>query len=90
MVDFRNNMRGALFANRDKQNSNSPDYRGECEIEQVQYWISGWMNTSKGGNKFMSLSFKRKDGSHVNQQKPAPRPAPAVTEAEPFNDEIPF
>jgi len=56
----RNNS-GALFDNRRKEKDTHPDKQGQATINGVDYWISGWMKTSKGGDKYMSLSFKPKD-----------------------------
>ena len=56
-MNYDNNMRGALFRNRDKKSDNSPDYTGKCEIEGSNYRIAAWIKTSNGGDKYMSLSF---------------------------------
>jgi uncharacterized protein (DUF736 family) len=80
--DFDNNLRGALFRNDKNGNEKAPDYRGSCEIDHVQYWVSSWIRTSKAGQKFMSLSFERK--------KPAQQRAASPRQAEEFSDDIPF
>ena|SRR3990167_3503903 len=70
MTEYDNNLRGALFKN-DKEGGNEkwPDYKGACEIAGVEYWIAGWIKTSKKGSKFMSLTFKPKD----DERKPEPK-----------------
>jgi hypothetical protein len=65
---YDNELRGVLFKNKEKdpQNPNWPDYKGNAEIAGVQYWVSAWIKTPKaGGDKFMSLSFKAKLASEV-------------------------
>lgn len=70
MPEYDNNMRGVLFKNDRKETDNHPDYKGNAEINGVQYWVSGWIKTpNAGGQKFMSLSFKAKD-----EQPPAQPP----------------
>jgi hypothetical protein len=99
--DFDNNMRGALFKNEDKQGDSQPDYKGQCEVDRVEYWVSAWINTSKSGQKYMSLSFQPKQ---AQQRRGAPANPPARYEQRPgttpqsgsgrapddFDDDIPF
>ena len=51
---------GALFKNDRKEKPNHPDYRGDAEVDNVQYWLSAWVKEGKKG-KFFSLSFQPKD-----------------------------
>jgi len=84
MTDFDNNLRGALFRNDKKESDDHPDYRGSCEINGTEYWISAWLKVSKAGAKFMSLSFKDKAEP---QAKTKPKASPKQAE---FEDSIPF
>jgi hypothetical protein len=52
---------GAVFVNDDKKAENHADRKGDCNIDGVEYWISGWIKKDKNGKPFMSLAFKRKD-----------------------------
>jgi hypothetical protein len=61
MMDYDNNMSGALFKNKEVKSERSPLYSGSCEIEGVEYWISSWIKTSKKGTRFMSLAFTAKE-----------------------------
>lgn len=54
-------LQGALFVNNDKQNEKHPDYRGQCKIDGVEYWVSGWKKKSQSGASYMSLAFQPKD-----------------------------
>ena len=83
---YDNNMTGAVYKNdRQREGTKDPDRTGSCEIDGIQYWISGWLKTSKSGDKFLSLSFKRKDKQPAQQPQqktpptqPARKPAPPV------------
>lgn len=49
---------GALFKNNRKETDNHPDYNGKCQIDGVEYYINAWLNTSKQGMQYLSLSLK--------------------------------
>lgn len=51
---------GALFKNDRKESDNHPDYKGDCKVGGVDYWISAWIKEGKKG-KFMSLALKPKE-----------------------------
>jgi hypothetical protein len=82
-MDYDNTNKGALFRNDDKDPSNDKDrdYSGSLNVEGTEYWISGYVRTSKSGRKFLSLSVKPK------QDKPAATNKPR---ADDLNDSIPF
>jgi hypothetical protein len=59
--EFDNRNRGVLFNDRaNKETDKDRDYSGNINIEGVEYWLSGWIKTSKKGLKFLSLSAKAK------------------------------
>ena len=61
-MEYSNEKRGVLFRNDKKDNKNAPDYKGQAEVEGVEYWLSAWIKTPKsGGDKFMSISFQPKE-----------------------------
>jgi hypothetical protein len=73
---FDNTNRGVLFNERDKKETDKDrDYGGKINIEGREFWLSGWINTSKKGLKFLSLAAKAVDAQ------------PAKAE---LDDEIPF
>jgi hypothetical protein len=52
-------MRGALFANKHKQEGdNRPNFVGPGKVFGRDVQISGWSKVSKNGTKFMSIAFK--------------------------------
>ena len=95
MADRKNDT-GALFRNDAKRDAKDRDYSGQAMVGGVEYWVSGYVNTSqKSGTKYLGLTFKPKEA------KPAPKPEPGsdwLDEAPPpsgpsggdLNDRIPF
>ena len=71
MAEYDNTNTGAIFRNKRKDTDKHPDGTGTANIEGVEYWVSSWNKTSKSGEQFRSLSFKRKDGSESKQAKAA-------------------
>ena len=106
MTEYDNTNSGALFENQKREKPSHPHLRGSCTIktpdgELVEYWVSAWQKTSKGGDDFFSLSFQMKDGAEKNAEKPKAqsslfkkRDEPAKTAskiADPdLDDSIPF
>lgn len=90
---YDNNMRGVLFTNDRKTADAQPDKKGQCEIDGVEYWVSGWFKESDKGT-FMSLAFAKKDEAKPRTQPtPPPRaapPPPRPPATEPPPDDIPF
>jgi hypothetical protein len=66
-MDYDNTNKGALFRNDDKDpnDDRDRDYSGSINVEGTEYWLSGYVRTSKNGKKYLSLSVKPK------QDKPA-------------------
>lgn len=73
--------RGAIFRNEQKDRDTDRDYAGELDVGGTEYWVSGWVKTSKKGTKFLSLSIKPKDAPPAGASKPRDVP---------FDDKIPF
>lgn len=36
------------------------DYKGDCEIEGIHYWMSAWVNVSTRGTKYLGIRFTKK------------------------------
>lgn len=87
MTEYNNNMRGVLFRNNRKEKDSQPDHTGSCEIDGIQYWVSAWIDVSKKGNKFFSMSYKRKDAP--SQRDPDQRDG-VNEENNNGGDDIPF
>ena len=82
-MDYDNTNTGALFRNdaKDPNDDRDRDYNGTLDVEGTEYWLSGWVRTSKNGKKYLSLSVKPK------QEKPA---ASKASRADEFDDSVPF
>jgi uncharacterized protein (DUF736 family) len=84
---------GSLFKNERKEAETHADYRGSGLIDGVEYWFDAWINTSKDGQKYMSLKFKPKNadqsGSYARQE-PARSPRPASAFDDDTDTGIPF
>jgi len=79
-MSYDNNLTGIISRNDKRETDQHPDIRGNCEIDGVQYWISGWRRERKdGGGSFYSLKFKPKDA-----------PAKPAREPGSDDDDIPF
>jgi hypothetical protein len=83
-MEYDNRNRGALFRNDDKDPNNDKerDYSGTLDVGGEEFWVSGWVKTSKAGKKYLSLSVKPK------VEKPAA--GERKLRADDFADEIPF
>lgn len=79
---------GAMFVNDKKESEKHPDRKGSAMIDGKAYWVSGWINESAGGQKYMSIKFSAKEGvQNVEPMKPAGTVAQKPTE---FDEDIPF
>lgn len=75
---------GTLFVNDKGDNDKRPDRTGDAMIDGVVYKMSGWVNTSKNGNPYLSVKFSRKD-----DVVSAPK-APEDMSLNELEDDIPF
>lgn len=83
---------GSLFANKDKETPNQPDYRGDilvnvADLEVVngvaKVKLSGWKKTAASGLVYLSLA--------VDTFKPQPQGAkPKAASVDKMDDDIPF
>jgi hypothetical protein len=59
---YDNTNKGTLFKNDNARKETDPGYKGQINIEGVEYWVSAWIKTAKKDNsKFFSLSFTPKN-----------------------------
>lgn len=86
---YDNNNKATLWKNLKKTEEKQPDYKGSVNVEGVEYWISGWINTAgpqttRPGEKYIAMRLELKEGQ---QAKPAP---PSQQAAQDPLDDIPF
>lgn len=77
---YDNTNRGALFVNDRRQSERHPDWRGQINVDGVDYWIDGWIKESRNG-ELISLSVRRKEeqprsGPPARERGPAGRQYP--------------
>jgi uncharacterized protein (DUF736 family) len=84
MAEYNNENKGVLFKNKDKKSDNHPDYNGSINIEGIDYWLSSWINESKAGDKYMSLSI-----GEAKEQQPGPN-SQSMRGDDFRDDDVPF
>lgn len=52
---------GSLFRNDKKEADSHPDYKGSALIDGTEHWVSGWINETSNGNKYLRVTFQPKD-----------------------------
>lgn len=71
MTEYDNRNRGALWGNRDKQQDNHPDFKGELDVDGRKYWVSAWKRREEASPKAPALSFSIKPKEDQPQREPA-------------------
>lgn len=71
--EFDNNLTGVLYENGKKDpdkkaDEKLPDRTGHCEIDGVEYYLSGWINVSGKGVRYLKLAFKKKEDKNGGNQ----------------------
>ena len=90
-MEYDNTDKGALFKNDKKETEKHPDYKGSLNVGGTDYWISGWLKTSKAGAKYMSLSVSAKDENKAPRKEYASKAEQRRADDDGFGDqEIPF
>ena len=88
-------LKGGLFLNTKKKSDAQPDYTGSVKVHGVEYRLSGWVNKTKQGDDYFSLSLTHPEDPTLNKpQIPTPSTGGAQPSAAPPNvaddDDIPF
>ena len=59
--NYDNTNKGILSRNDRRESDSHPEYKGQINVDGVEYWLSGWVKERKDGTgKFFSLSVKPK------------------------------
>ena len=80
---------GALFKNDKKETDTDPNYKGSAMINGTNYWVSGWINTSKAGAKYMKFSYTPKEQVHNNGVQQVQAAVSGMSHPQ-LEDDIPF
>ena len=80
---------GALFKNDKKETDSHPDYKGSAMIDGSDYWVSGWINTSNAGTKYMKFSYSPKEQVHNNGVQQVQAAVSGMSHPQ-LEDDIPF
>ena len=80
---------GALFKNDKKESDSHPDYKGSAMIDGSDYWVSGWINVSNAGTKYMKFSYSPKEQIHSNGVQQVQAAVGGMSMAQ-LEDDIPF
>jgi hypothetical protein len=88
MADYDNTNRGVLFKNDRKESEKHPDYKGNINVNGVEFWLSAWIKDGAKG-KFMSLSIQPKEAQQSAPKKPDPISSGRSLQSD-MNDDIPF
>ena len=80
---------GALFKNDKKESDSQPDYKGSAMINGSDYWVSGWINVSSAGTKYMKFSYSPKEQVHSNGVQQVQAAVGGMSLAQ-LEDDIPF
>ncbi len=60
--DFDNELRGALFQNKQKvKGDKKPHYNGTVTVGGLEYWVAGWKKKSKAGDLYVSIALTLKE-----------------------------
>lgn len=92
-MSYDNTDRGVLFKNLDKDKETQADYKGNINVNGVEYWLNAWIKRDRNGNNFMSLSVKPKQpapqvANRANvSEAPKQRQAPQRPRSEPRDDD---
>jgi hypothetical protein len=65
----------------DPNDDKERDYSGTLDVGGEEFWVSGWVKTSKAGRKYLSIAVKKKVEKPAKSEKSL---------AEDCNDQIPF
>lgn len=89
MAYEQKDMTFSLFPNKDKKSDTHPNLTGTAIIDGVAYFIDGWTNTDRNGNKYINGKLKPKQ--ERQQAKPQQRQQSyAEASGGELDDTIPF
>lgn len=89
MSGYDNTNTGIFSHNDRKTDDKHPDFKGQINVDGVEYWLDGWIKERKDGSgRFYSLRVKAKDAPRTSPGERVSRSAPPKTPG--LDDDIPF
>lgn len=80
----------SLFPNKDKKTDKHPNLTGTALIDGVAYFIDGWTNTDRNGNKYIAGKLKPKEQQRQQHQSGQSYGKGGNPPPRELDDEIPF
>lgn len=81
-MEYDDTNKGVLFREKEKKSESHPDFKGSINVGGRDYWLSGWVNESKAGQKYFKLSVTPKEGATASK--------PVAPKADFISEDIPF
>lgn len=81
-MEYDDTNKGVLFREKEKKSESHPDFKGSINVGGKDYWLSGWVNESKAGQRYFKLSVTPKDGQA--------RAKPSAPTTDFIDEDIPF
>jgi len=65
MAEFDNTNRGQVWRNDKRETDSHPHFRGDLNVDGVEYWVSAWKRGEDANPKapLLKFSIKRKEDS---------------------------
>lgn len=86
-MSYDNTNTGGIWGNDRKETDRHPDFRGQANIEGVEYWVAAWKRGPNDNPKSPALrfAFTPKDAKPKHEQQPEPDQG-----GDPLEGDIPF
>lgn len=81
---------GSLWKNDRREKDTHPNAKGSAVIDGVEYWVSAWTRETDDGQKYQSLSFKRKEEKPRTHGQMKPKPQASSTGFDDMDDDVPW
>jgi len=87
MSEYDNTNKGAIWKNEKRETDKHPHFKGNANIDGVEYWVSAWKRdeNAKPKSPALKFSFERKDETHAKGMESAKAAADPLD-----SEEIPF
>ena len=93
---YDNSNRGAVWGNDKREKDSHPHFKGQANIDGVEYYVSAWKRGegAKPNSPALSMSFVKVDDvksaaiSQANNTMQAPPPPPPAVDQ--FDDDFPY